>query len=129
MMKSKLSIRLMIPGDEQEICELIHRVFTEHVAPHYGEEGIQEFMDYITSIRGQTTISYFRLPIREDIITTAPVPNPFDSSAKTWFISNTVEASANTIIVPTIIFKPFNLFCNLILFMNFFFSYDVYDHL
>ncbi len=36
------------------------------------------FMDYITSQRGQTTMSYYRLPIREDVTTTPPVPNPFD---------------------------------------------------
>jgi iron(III) transport system substrate-binding protein len=38
------------------------------------------FMDYITSNRGQTTISYYRLPTREDVITTSPVPNPFNSA-------------------------------------------------
>ena len=36
------------------------------------------FMDYITSQRGQTAVSYYRLPIREDATTTDPVPNPFD---------------------------------------------------
>jgi ABC-type Fe3+ transport system substrate-binding protein len=38
------------------------------------------FMDYITSNRGQTTMSYYRLPIRQDVTTTPPVPNPFDVS-------------------------------------------------
>ena len=37
------------------------------------------FMDYITSNRGQTTISYYRLPTRQDVTTTSPVPNPFNS--------------------------------------------------
>jgi len=36
------------------------------------------FMDYITSERGQTAVSYYRLPIREDVVTTAPVVNPFN---------------------------------------------------
>jgi iron(III) transport system substrate-binding protein len=36
------------------------------------------FMDYITSQRGQSAVSYYRLPIREDATTTDPVPNPFD---------------------------------------------------
>jgi ABC-type Fe3+ transport system substrate-binding protein len=38
------------------------------------------FMDYITSNRGQTTISYYRLPTRGDVTPTSPVPNPFDSA-------------------------------------------------
>jgi len=38
------------------------------------------FMDYITSERGQTAVSYYRLPTREDVITSDPVPNPFDST-------------------------------------------------
>lgn len=38
------------------------------------------FMDYITSNRGQTTVSYYRLPTRQDVTTTSPVPNPFNSA-------------------------------------------------
>ena len=38
------------------------------------------FMDYITSNRGQTTVSYYRLPTRDDVTTTSPVPNPFNSA-------------------------------------------------
>lgn len=41
-------------------------------------EDAELFMDYITSQRGQTAVSYYRLPIREDATTTDPVPNPFD---------------------------------------------------
>lgn len=46
------------------------------------------FMDYITSVRGQETISYYRLPIREDVTTTSPVPNPFDSSQFPTLVPN-----------------------------------------
>ncbi len=38
------------------------------------------FMDYITSERGQTAVSKYRLPIRADVTTTDPVPNPFESA-------------------------------------------------
>ena len=41
-------------------------------------EEAKRFMDYITSQRGQTAVSYYRLPIRQDATTTDPVPNPFD---------------------------------------------------
>lgn len=38
------------------------------------------FMDYITSERGQTAVSKYRLPIRADVTTTDPVPNPFEAT-------------------------------------------------
>ncbi|MGD8544955.1 MAG: extracellular solute-binding protein [Candidatus Bathyarchaeota archaeon] len=38
------------------------------------------FMDYITSKRGQTAVSYYRLPTREDVTPSSPVPNPFNST-------------------------------------------------
>jgi len=38
------------------------------------------FMDYITSERGQTAVSKYRLPTRADVTTTDPVPNPFEST-------------------------------------------------
>ncbi|MCW4041914.1 MAG: extracellular solute-binding protein [Candidatus Bathyarchaeota archaeon] len=41
-------------------------------------EEAQLFMDYITSERGQTAVSYYRLPTREDVVTTDPVVNPFN---------------------------------------------------
>jgi spermidine/putrescine-binding protein len=46
------------------------------------------FMDYITSLRGQTRVSYFRLPIREDVTTTAPVPSPFDATQFPTLVPN-----------------------------------------
>jgi len=41
-------------------------------------EEAQLFMDYITSNRGQTAVSYYRLPTRADVTTTDPVVNPFN---------------------------------------------------
>jgi spermidine/putrescine-binding protein len=41
-------------------------------------EEAQLFMDYITSTRGQTAVSYYRLPTRADVTTTDPVVNPFN---------------------------------------------------
>jgi iron(III) transport system substrate-binding protein len=39
-------------------------------------EEAQLFMDYITSERGQTAVSYYRLPTREDVVTTESIqPN------------------------------------------------------
>lgn len=44
------------------------------------------FMDYITSQRGQTAVSYYRLPIRDDVTTTDPVPNPFSLTQFTTLV-------------------------------------------
>ena len=37
----------MQEGEEQEICDLVIRVFNEFVAHQYLEHGIQEFMKYV----------------------------------------------------------------------------------
>jgi GNAT superfamily N-acetyltransferase len=37
----------MNPGEEAEVCHLVHRVFDEFVAPHYVQKGIQEFRKYV----------------------------------------------------------------------------------
>lgn len=42
-----LMYRLMTPGEEAEVCDLISRVFNEFVAPEYTPEGIQEFFKYV----------------------------------------------------------------------------------
>ena len=46
------------------------------------------FMDYITSKRGQEAVSYYRLPIRDDVVTTDPVPNPFNLTQFTTLVPN-----------------------------------------
>jgi ribosomal protein S18 acetylase RimI-like enzyme len=40
------SYRLMKPGEENEVCELVSRVFNEFIAPGYAQEGVQEFLSY-----------------------------------------------------------------------------------
>ena len=47
-------------------------------APNLDEAKL--FMDYITSERGQTKVSKYRLPIRQDVTTTDPIPNPFNTA-------------------------------------------------
>ena len=39
--------RLMQPGEEAEVINLVSRVFDEFVAPEYGAEGIAEFYKYL----------------------------------------------------------------------------------
>ena len=45
------SIRRMRPGDEQRVSLLIREVFMDFVAPHYSEDGVKEFLSYITPER------------------------------------------------------------------------------
>ena len=46
-MKHWIQYRLMHPGDEREICDLVIRVFNEFVAHQYLQKGIQEFLKYV----------------------------------------------------------------------------------
>jgi GNAT superfamily N-acetyltransferase len=43
-----VKIRLMRPGEEISVSELIVRTFQRDVAPLYGEQGIREFLSYVT---------------------------------------------------------------------------------
>ena len=36
----------MVPGEEQAVCDLVERVFTELVAPGYEQEGIDAFLGF-----------------------------------------------------------------------------------
>lgn len=38
--------RAMEPGEEQQVCQLVVRVFTKFVAPLYSPEGVREFLTY-----------------------------------------------------------------------------------
>lgn len=46
-MNTTLSIRLVQPGEETQVCELITRVFDEFIAPNFSPEGVDEFLKYI----------------------------------------------------------------------------------
>jgi len=41
--------RQMRPGEEYAVCELVGRVFVEHVAPDFAPEGIRAFSRYATA--------------------------------------------------------------------------------
>ena len=45
-MKTSIQYRLMEEGEEQDVCDLVIRVFHEFVAHQYSEEGVQEFLKY-----------------------------------------------------------------------------------
>jgi GNAT superfamily N-acetyltransferase len=40
--------RPMYPHEAEAVCHLVARVFCEFVAPHYGPEGVAEFLQYLT---------------------------------------------------------------------------------
>jgi GNAT superfamily N-acetyltransferase len=44
---STVVIRKIEPGEEQQVCLLVKRVFNEFVAPLYENEGVEEFLRYI----------------------------------------------------------------------------------
>ncbi|MEJ2284274.1 MAG: GNAT family N-acetyltransferase [Desulfobacterales bacterium] len=46
-MKTSVQYRLMQAGEEQEVCDLVIRVFNEFVAHQYSDIGIQEFLKYV----------------------------------------------------------------------------------
>lgn len=48
-MTDRVSIRLMKPGEENEVCALVARVFNEFVASDFSPEGIAEFYRYAQS--------------------------------------------------------------------------------
>ncbi len=39
-------IREMKAGEEQAVCDLVRKVFSEFVAPQYSDEGVVEFLSY-----------------------------------------------------------------------------------
>ena len=41
--RKSISCRLMKPGEEASVVDLVLRVFAEFVAPQYSDEGIAEF--------------------------------------------------------------------------------------
>lgn len=45
-MESPIAIRPSAPGEEEEICALVKRVFDEFVAPGYPAEGVEEFFRF-----------------------------------------------------------------------------------
>jgi predicted GNAT family N-acyltransferase len=45
-MENQLKYRLMIPGEEETVINIVSEVFNEFVAPQYSEDGITEFYKY-----------------------------------------------------------------------------------
>jgi len=43
---SDLTFRLMLPGEEGVVCELVHHIFESDVAPFYNEKGRRSFRQY-----------------------------------------------------------------------------------
>ncbi|MEW5958981.1 MAG: GNAT family N-acetyltransferase [Chloroflexota bacterium] len=46
-MDNPITYRSMAPGEEEEVCALINRVFDEFIAPGYTPQGILEFRNYV----------------------------------------------------------------------------------
>jgi GNAT superfamily N-acetyltransferase len=61
--ESDIIIRMMRPGEEDEIHDLVAAVFNEFVGCHYPPEGVREFLDYIRpgSLRERFLSNHFTL--------------------------------------------------------------------
>jgi len=55
--------RLMKPGEESKVFDLVFRTFNEFIAPHYSQAGILEFLKYIrpSSLLGRLQKDHFVL--------------------------------------------------------------------
>jgi predicted GNAT family N-acyltransferase len=50
IMSPSVKIRLMCPGEEIAVCDLVTSTFQQDVAPLYTEEGIREFLSYASPL-------------------------------------------------------------------------------
>lgn len=64
---TQLIIRPMEPGEEAKVCNLVTEVFMEFVAPLYGQEGVEEFLSYLTvpALAGRVAEESFVLVARD----------------------------------------------------------------
>ena len=53
--RKNLIYRAMKPGEENEVCSLVTRVFKSFVAPQYSQEGIDEFLRYAAAPKAMVT--------------------------------------------------------------------------
>ena len=62
-MNTTLSIQLMQPGEETQVCELITQVFDEFIAPDFSPEGVEEFLKYVQpdALRERSEANHFAL--------------------------------------------------------------------
>jgi len=53
----------MRPGEEDEVCGLVGRVFKAFVAPHFSQEGVDEFLRYVepTAMTARAGANHFVL--------------------------------------------------------------------
>jgi GNAT superfamily N-acetyltransferase len=60
---NNIVLRLMRPGEETEIYDLVAAVFNEFIGCHYPPEGVREFLDYIrpSSLRERFLSNHFTL--------------------------------------------------------------------
>ena len=48
--RKQLIYRAIKPGEENEVCSLVTRVFKSFVAPRYSQEGVDEFLKYAIEV-------------------------------------------------------------------------------
>ena len=63
-----MEFRPMNPGEENEVCRLVARVFRASVAPHYSQEGIDEFLRYVEpeAMASRTRANHFVLVAEQE---------------------------------------------------------------
>ena len=62
-MGSQLTYKLMRPGEEEKVINIVSTVFNEFVAPQYSEQGITEFYKYAntTALAERSKIDHFTI--------------------------------------------------------------------
>lgn len=60
-MKDQLTYRLMVPGEEEAVINIVTEVFNAFVAPQYSEEGVTEFYKYanVTNLAERSKVNHF----------------------------------------------------------------------
>jgi GNAT superfamily N-acetyltransferase len=63
-----LKYRPMMPGEEDDVCRLVNRVFQTFVAPQYSQEGVAQFLGYSQpeAMAARTRANHFVLVAQTD---------------------------------------------------------------
>lgn len=67
-MENQLTYKLMSPGEEKKVIDIVSRVFDEFVAPQYSEEGVTEFYKYadVTALAERSKVNHFTVIAKQD---------------------------------------------------------------
>jgi GNAT superfamily N-acetyltransferase len=67
-MENQLTYRIMVPGEEETVINIVTEVFNEFIAPQYSEEGITEFYKYANAaaLAERSKVNHFTVIAEHD---------------------------------------------------------------